>query len=158
MSWICFVYAHSLKTHVLPSQLAEIHQEYLDDGHMLHEVAGSKVTTTCYLDLGGPIYAQRPIEIFFVDGLELCLASAELPLFMETWPTLPKRKTRSRSSDYYKLHGARVALVLAPMAYQRLMADIAARMPEAKLRADAFSAKLRPIDEVIAEYNNRGKA
>jgi hypothetical protein len=159
MTWLHYVYSERLKAHVLPGPLTEIHEEYAEDGYELHPAThpNPKIITEAYLDIGGPAYAHRPIEVFFVDGLELCLASAEIPLFMETWLTLPRRKTRMTSSGYYKLHGMFVALVLTPAHYQALMAHIQERMPFAKQRADEFDAQHPPVADVIAEANRLSK-
>lgn len=162
MSWIQFVYADRLKAHTLPSQLVEIHQEYLDDGYELHtmiQAAGlgsnPKIVTTCNIDLGGPLYVDRPVEAFFVDGLELTVASEEIPLFLDTWMTLPKRQTRSSNAGYYKLHGAMGALVLMPAMYPRLMTDIHERVPVAAARADEFTKCRGTIKDAIRDVNAR---
>lgn len=159
MTWLHYVYSDRLKAHVLPGPLIEIATEHAEDGYGLHSAIhpNPKIITEAYLDLGGPAYAHRPVEVFFVDGLELSLASAEIPLLMETWLTLPRRMTRSTSSGFYKLHGAFVALVLTPAHYQTLMPLIQERMPLARERADAFDAQNAPISGVIAEANRLSK-
>lgn len=153
MSWISFVYVDRLKTHILPSSLVEIHDEYVADGFKSHPVKPPTILEECYLDVGGPAYTDRPIEEFFVDGLNVCVPSEELPLFYETWATLTKRYTRTTGSPYFKLHGMHIALVLTPMPHARFVTDVHERLTHAKLRADEFAAKRQSINEVIADAN-----
>ncbi len=106
------------------------------------------------IDIGGAMHVNRPVEVFDVGLLELCIPSEDVAAMLATVKALERRNFegwRPLRSDgnqqgyktpYYKLHGNLQAMVLAPSQYSSLRSQLVTRAAGAERRAREFNDKL----------------
>lgn len=128
-------------------------------GHPSEEIGPYPAKERCiraHLDRGGPMFADRPKEKIYFNGLRLEMASEEVAYFLtelrarelRTFAPMPRGKIGRR---YYKLHGQWCCLVMTPSQKVRLEALLAARLQAAEDRARVFYAERGTMGEVFKD-------
>lgn len=105
------------------------------------------------LDRGGMCFVNRPLETFLFNGLVFTIPSEHVDYFYNALTELTPRKFGSRT--YYKLHCYYSCIVLTPTLRRQLLRSLRRRVDRAEAVATAFYRSKRPLNELLAEANEK---
>lgn len=99
------------------------------------------------IDQPGPIATTRPVEHFYMDGLDLEIPCEDVGYMLAELASLPLR-----GGCYYKLHGDRRCIVLTQSMRDQLLAELQRVFPEAEAKAAEFWHGRKTPIQVFREY------
>lgn len=146
------------KCHLVP---ASLRNSLLADAKARNfgELQREKLVTKAALELAGcMVHAHRPWEQFRLSGIQLSFPSEEIARLADLLEQLELRRfSAAAAQPYYKLHGTFAAWVLKPAHWTELHRNVKTRIGCAEERARAFYADKKPMGQILADANNRGR-
>lgn len=158
MQWFN-IFSDDWKPHLVPASFADALVDEMHERGFEGEIVRHSIVR-CSLDQGGMCFAERPWEEFQFAGLDFAVPSEHVAHFHDRLAELPPRQFECRargssSRTYYKLHSYWNCVVLSPALRRQLLRSLQRRIDRAEARATAFYRDKRPLNEVLAEANER---
>lgn len=158
MQWFS-IFSDNWKPHAVPVNFADALVDEMHERGFEGEIVRRPITS-CALDQGGMCFADRPLEEFQFAGLDFAVPSEHVLHFHDRLAELLPRQFECRarggsSRAYYKLHSYWNCVVLSPALRRQLLRSLRRRIDRAEARATAFYMNRRPLNEVLAEANER---
>jgi hypothetical protein len=120
------------KPHVLPVTMVS---DLIEDGiGRLHGFSSAEPAIGCFLDRPGMVMVDRSYQDLSCDGLTLTIPTQDFDYFYTKLAESPTRWFASKT-PYHKVHAWLRCLVVSPEQKNALLALMAARMPEVRVKA-----------------------